>query len=729
MRPAFLLLWLIVSCAPAWAESWVPTREAGIPGEYLVDVCTLPDGLHGWTICGPDLWRTEDGWRTWERITVPDLSGMYGFTAVTFLDAAQGWAVSAGGKVLRSRDGGRTWTLSHQAAHWLNDIFFLDPLHGWAVGELVVLRTVDGGESWIEQSCPWIGNKVVFRDRLHGWAAGTFILVTSDGGETWSVQHSGESLNAIAFADSLRGCAVGGWGSPPQERVVCFTTDGGAHWTSSVGSPPGLRDVALDASGAGFAVGDNGTVLATSNAGRDWAPDSSAQRNNLLAVCLASDRAWATGWDGTLTEREFPGPGPWMELVPPCNLLHAVAWGDSLHATAVGDWGIVLQSGDGGATWGERWVAEDSTMVQLTTVAMAGPDRIWVSGPLTPGVLRSLDAGATWQAFPLADAAGARALAMGDSLHGWCIPLNPLSGDRVYHSADGGTSWQAQVAAGPRYWSAVCALDSLHAWVGGKDTTLAVGVVLRTADGGAHWAMHELPTAEAVTALAFRDTTTGWVATGGGTSPTDTHGTLYLTTNGCGAWTQVDEVDGGFFGLAVLDEVGAAVSGFAGTYPHKTGIVDRSEGPAWPWLRDYSSPEEESAYWALGFGSRSHGCAVGDRGGILRWTGTVDVAKPEAVRPGPRLRVLHNPARGSVSFEWQAPGPVVPGTATPVQIEILDVAGARVRTLRGQSNAPAPARLTWDGRREDGAEASPGVYFARARGAGGEVAARFVRLR
>ncbi len=64
------------------------------------------------------------------------------------------------------------------------------------------------------------------------------------------------------------------------------------------------------------------------------------------------------------------------------------------------------------------------------------------------------------------------------------------------------------------------------------------------------------------------------------------------------------------------------------------------------------------------------------------------------------------------------------GRAGDVAVEIVDVAGRRAVTLRGMLRAGA-AMLVWDGRADDGAPVRPGVYFARAPGAG--EAAKIVR--
>ncbi|MCZ7640071.1 MAG: YCF48-related protein [Verrucomicrobia bacterium] len=125
---------------------------------------------------------------------------------------------------------------------------FADALRGWVVGDSgTVLRTVDGGQSWISQETPTKEDLrgVVFVGTELGWAAGRAgtILHTSDGGQTWEVQDPGTTadLYGIHFADAHAGWVVGEGGT------VRRTTDGGRTWqaqgvetrASLVGGPSG----------------------------------------------------------------------------------------------------------------------------------------------------------------------------------------------------------------------------------------------------------------------------------------------------------------------------------------------------------------------------------------------------------------------------------------------------------------------------------------------------------
>lgn len=62
------------------------------------------------------------------------------------------------------------------------------------------------------------------------------------------------------------------------------------------------------------------------------------------------------------------------------------------------------------------------------------------------------------------------------------------------------------------------------------------------------------------------------------------------------------------------------------------------------------------------------------------------------------------------------------------RIELFDVSGKRVRTLRAGALSAGTQSIDWDGRRENGAQAHTGVYFIRAQLDGHEQVKRFVLL-
>jgi choice-of-anchor B domain-containing protein len=82
-----------------------------------------------------------------------------------------------------------------------------------------------------------------------------------------------------------------------------------------------------------------------------------------------------------------------------------------------------------------------------------------------------------------------------------------------------------------------------------------------------------------------------------------------------------------------------------------------------------------------------------------------------------------NPAAGSVRLVLDLP------VASDALVEVMDLAGRRVRALHRGAAAAGPLTLTWDGRDAGGRESPAGLYFARATVGAERALARFVRVR
>ena len=70
-----------------------------------------------------------------------------------------------------------------------------------------------------------------------------------------------------------------------------------------------------------------------------------------------------------------------------------------------------------------------------------------------------------------------------------------------------------------------------------------------------------------------------------------------------------------------------------------------------------------------------------------------------------QLRVFPNPSRGRINIEFAEDANIIHGQDIPLRV--FDVRGRMV----AREQVQARDRLTWEGRLEDGSQASPGVYF------------------
>jgi photosystem II stability/assembly factor-like uncharacterized protein len=152
-------------------------------------------------------------------------------------------------------DGGAHWTRQYAGPADLDQVDFIDAQYGWAAGGGSLLRTVDGGASWTALAEPCQGDldSVHFISPTLGYAVaaaagnkgggqsiaggpyttaiGASLLRTTDGGATWSAV-SGAPANpqSACFANADDGYL----GTPAH---IWRTTDGGQHWTLALTEP------------------------------------------------------------------------------------------------------------------------------------------------------------------------------------------------------------------------------------------------------------------------------------------------------------------------------------------------------------------------------------------------------------------------------------------------------------------------------------------------------------
>lgn len=287
------------------------------------------------------------------------------------------WAVGYWGTVLRTEDGGSSWSPADTpTARTLFDVAFADNRHGWAVGEWgTVLRSVDGGHSWQLQpvSVPdGAGGVEPITENLFGvaalspteaWAVGDLgrVIRVRDG-EHWQAASPPESAfaddetperiyNAVRFSDPRNGWIVGEFGT------VLRTHDGGETWTGEKrfeGAPPELYlfDVAVADPARAAVVGLAGTVLVTRDGGATWQPRSTDTTASLYGIALADSTALVVGDRGVMFVGA-PAHGAWSKPERPrmFNWLADVTGAGGSRYYAVGEKGLVLRSEDGGARW------------------------------------------------------------------------------------------------------------------------------------------------------------------------------------------------------------------------------------------------------------------------------------------------------------------------------------------------------------------------------------------
>ncbi len=357
----------------------------------------------------------------------------------------------------------------------INGVAFATTQIGWAVsGGGVILHTSDGGLSWAAQNSNTLFdlNAVTCASTTVAWAVGTggTVVHTTDGGAHWSGQSSdtGVPLYAVACSGATNAWAVGSGG------VITHTSDGATWATQTSNTGANLHGVACSGALDAWAVGDGGVITHTSDGGT-WATQASSTVATLHGVaCSGALSAWAVG-DGGAVERTSDGGGTWADVASGAsntNLL-GVAAANASCVWAVGTSGVVLCSTDGGQTWPKQ---TSGTTDHLRAVACSGTTHAWAVGDIGT-VIMSTD-GLTWTSAPSGVASGVAAVALMGGVPLAVGPNGVLSWDPIskqWLSVASTTSYGlGAVATSPVDSQDACA-------VGGG------GTILVTTDGGTTW--------------------------------------------------------------------------------------------------------------------------------------------------------------------------------------------------------------------------------------------------
>jgi photosystem II stability/assembly factor-like uncharacterized protein len=165
--------------------------------------------------------KTIDGGVSWTLLTYETYNELF---SVYFTNPNDGFAVGVEGTIIKTTDGGTTWTIIPSGTlNTLYSIFFPNNSNGYIVGENgIILKSIDSGSTWTEISGGGGPDNclvsVCFTDANTGYIAdnnysGCSILKTIDSGNTWSNVFSASSGYRVRFPKPF---------SPPPDHRSMF---------------------------------------------------------------------------------------------------------------------------------------------------------------------------------------------------------------------------------------------------------------------------------------------------------------------------------------------------------------------------------------------------------------------------------------------------------------------------------------------------------------------------
>jgi photosystem II stability/assembly factor-like uncharacterized protein len=295
--------------------------------------------------------------------------------AVQCVGTQLAWAVGEHGSIWQTADGGRNWSFANAPVDCsLRSVCFLTDKIGWVVGGGIspytrrdwgiVLGTQNGGLTWeivAWKTVPYL-HHVKFFGLEYGIALGEGspqfpggVLLTEDGGKTWQPMQgeTEQSWRTGDFVDENTGYL----GGPRGEHAPV----GGGKLLPRSMSTLGLRGVhaiALQPDGSGWMAGDGGLAMFTRTAGAAWEeplqplPRELREFVDFRAVACRGGKVWVAGSPGSAVWHSPDAGRTWTPSATgdPAPI-ESLSFSSDAHGCAVGAFGKVLVTEDGGATW------------------------------------------------------------------------------------------------------------------------------------------------------------------------------------------------------------------------------------------------------------------------------------------------------------------------------------------------------------------------------------------
>ena len=334
-----------------------PTRTP-LPTITPTPIPTVP----AWSPYQPD---DATGW-CWQEV----VGQVKYLNDVAFWDTQTGWAVGERGAILHTGDGGAIWQWQNgPVTATLQHVDFVSSQSGWILGihpdggNVVLLKTDDGGTTWVEQPSPSYGTGYVhspnmaWPDADTGWLTiGNQVFRTSDGGQTWQefkLPGQPYQWSSLSGVDGQHA-----WVAADYNDTIIHTDDGGVTWTTLPITATQLAhrfvmyDMAFVDAKNGWAVSRD-TVVHTSDGGRTWRVQLNQGYIDHISF---KDTQTGWGWNGNGGLWSTTDGGlTWEQRTIPLGR-YAVAFVGEHGVWAVGRWAeiersTIAYSRDEGETW------------------------------------------------------------------------------------------------------------------------------------------------------------------------------------------------------------------------------------------------------------------------------------------------------------------------------------------------------------------------------------------
>ena len=648
--------------------------------------------------------------------------------------------------LMTSTNGGVNWEVRMNPANLpnnihLNDVDFIDSHTGYiACSYGIVLKTIDGGDSWDSIK---VGDKhlknlhITSADKIITSGSNGGIYISNNAGIEWQEIDAGTDfdITAMTFPSTLKGYMIDRTG------VLFETNNGGESWELLLDMEVLDGDILFPAEGSGYIVGQkrnvndqNTYVFYTNNNGASWDTVWSELSFDSAILDMYGEELLLTGlkwfYEGKIYSSTDQGLN-WTEYELPLkqsekiNLLPLSQ--DEFIIT--GDFGQILETEDHFQTWinlDETQKFGNVNELQLIdgTFYTGTTDYYYIYGIVQGSLFKSTDGGYNWQemksGYPVNNihfldqntgySVSYDEIAKSDNgfeeyytfYSGYpysvfffnedigLISVDEWSQTALRKTMDGGNSWYTVFSAIQKGTGKFVFVDAQKGFALGNIPT-SYPSILRTLDAGETWMEYEIPANQLLTDIFFVNETTGFVTTW--------DNSYYKTTDGGESW-KLQELVYDIY-LKTVFFVDESVGYLAGAGPYNTILKTTDGGSTWfPIEKPSTNP-----IYRMHFFDENNGIVFGRYGLISKTETGGQVGQHEilTVENSFELQAYPNPFSDQIKLTF------APVFGENIALSIYDIHGRLIRQARLSNQN----KYIWDGTDQLGKKVKGGVYVCR----------------
>lgn len=658
-------------------------------------------------------------------------------------------AIGPGGLIMKTDDGGDTWTYPQSGTtEGLNDVFFQSSSVGYIVGNNptgepgVMLKTTDGGDNWFVLNVNIEDiHSVYFIDENTGWIVGGnhltntykygYISKTTDGGQTWTAQTPAvdDEIYCVQFLDANIGWVSG-------YESFASTTDGGATWTE-INLPLEVIPYNfhfVDQNNGWLPVGYDG-LYQTSDGGATWTENTSYTGDNAHTICFtdvntgyvnSEDVLYKTTDGGTSWTQVIDLPGYSDFYIRDIDFNSTTGW-------------FVTTSGKIYTTEMDEWFEVSFSIISdnIQNAYFLNANTGWVVGYMD-NIWKTTDGGYSWFEQETPAHYALEGIDFVNAYTGWAVGHAPYGGNaKIYNTTDGGMTWLSQESNTMNLLWDVDFIDGENGWAVGYQ-----GTIIHTSDGGATWSEQSSGVSTTLEDVFFINANIGWIC--------GADGTILHTTDGGNNWNQqTNNNTNNLNGIYFLSETNGFAVGAKATILRTTdggnswgelttgswdspaynsiqfaddmfgwiagndGTILFTENSGESWEDQFSTTSVDLS--AVSFVSSATGWIVGDNGAIIK-TSTSGKIPVTNIKPNydNSLVIIEkyqlyqnypNPFNPTTTIRYGLP------ETGQVRMTIFNLYGQKVVDLVNTTQNPGYYETIWNGKNRDGVSVSSGVYI------------------